>query len=209
MLRASMGITPSGAPKAIKMIPAEEALQKLIDGNRRFVAGKTYCEPWEVQAHRAALVEGQKPFAVILGCSDSRAPTEVIFDQGLGALFVVRIAGNIAAPSQIGSIEYAVDFLGARLVVVMGHTSCGAVAAAIAQMKEGLEIESPNLRSVVDEIRPVVDADSPADAVRANVRHSVKVLKTESTILHTRMKDGQLKIVGAEYCLESGAVSFL
>jgi len=209
MLGANMGTTPSGAPKAIKMIPAAEALQKLIDGNRRFVAGKTHCEPWEVQAHRAALVEGQKPFAVILGCSDSRAPTEVIFDQGLGALFVVRIAGNIAAPSQIGSIEYAVEFLGARLVVVMGHTSCGAVAAAIAQMKEGLEIESPNLRSVVDEIRPVVDANSPANAVRANVRHSVKVLKTESATLLARMDGGQLKIVGAEYCLESGAVTFL
>lgn len=191
------------------MIPAAEALQKLVDGNRRFVAGETHCEPWEVQAHREALVEGQQPFAVILGCSDSRVPTEVIFDQGLGALFVVRIAGNIAAPSQIGSIEYAVDVLGAQLVVVMGHTSCGAVAAAIAQIKEGLEIESPNLRSVVDEIRPVVDADSPADAVRANVRHSVQVLKSNSKALASGLDQGKLQIVGAEYCLESGEVSFL
>ncbi|MDA0667247.1 MAG: carbonic anhydrase [Planctomycetota bacterium] len=191
------------------MIPGTTAIQKLVDGNLRFVAGETHCEPWEVQAHREALVEGQKPFAVILGCSDSRVPTEVIFDQGLGALFVVRIAGNIAAPSQIGSIEYAVEFLGAQLVVVLGHTFCGAVAAAIAQNRGGLEIESPHLRSVVDEIRPVVDADSPADAVRANVRHSVQVLQSQSKVLASQMAQGNLQIVGAEYCLESGAVSFL
>lgn len=190
------------------MIPATEALQKLVDGNLRFVAGERHCEPWEVQAHREALLEGQKPFAAILGCSDSRVPTEVIFDQGLGALFVVRIAGNIAAASQIGSIEYAVEQLGVQLVVVMGHTSCGAVAAAIAHVKAGTEIKSPNLRSVVDEIRHVVADTSPADAVRANVCHSVQVLQSNSEPLAAQMAQGKLQIVGAEYCLESGAVSF-
>jgi len=191
------------------MIPAAEALQKLVDGNRRFVAGETVCEPMEVQAHRAALVEGQKPFAVILSCSDSRTPTELVFDQGLGALFVVRVAGNIVASSQIGSIEYAVEYLGAHLVVVMGHTFCGAVAAAIAQIKEGMEIASPHLRTLVDQIRPVVDADSPASAVRANVRHSVRVLQSDSAVLAVEVAKGKLQIVGAEYCLETGKVSFL
>src|SRR5262249_32721427 len=133
------------------MISAREALDRLRDGNRRFVAGAPSQETL-TRAERSQLADGQEPFAIILGCSDSRVPAEIVFDQGLGDLFVIRVAGNIVAPSQIGSIEFAADRFGTRLVVVMGHSRCSAVTAALDQLVKPAAIQSRNLRSIVDRI---------------------------------------------------------
>lgn len=201
------------------MIPANDALTRLIDGNRRYVTDTRHGSSASFESRRNELVGGQAPFAVILGCSDSRVPAELVFDQGLGDLFVVRVAGNIAAPSQVGSIEYAVQVLGARLVVVLGHSKCGAVEATLADIREPGEF-SPDLRSIIDHIRPnikpVVDADnSNADgntlsqqAVRANVQAGANHLRHESAPLNALIHEDGLMIVGAEYALETGEVAF-
>jgi len=138
------------------VITAIEALERLREGNRRFVSGVRSLEPLMSQARRQEFVEGQQPFAVILGCSDSRVPVEIVFDQGLGDLFVIRVAGNIVAPSQIGSVEFAADRFGTRLVVVLGHTRCGAVLATLEELQPSAEKPSRNLSSIVDRIRPSV-----------------------------------------------------
>jgi carbonic anhydrase len=201
------------------MIPAAEALSRLREGNGRFVASQGMREPL-THSQRAQLANAQQPFAVILGCSDARVPAELVFDQGLGDLFVVRVAGNIVAPSQIGSIEFAAARFGIRLVVVLGHSQCGAILATLEELRQDTLHQSPNLRSIVERVRPSVSAllgtelarDPEAlvrHAVRANVRVSVDHLRHGSAILEEMIQREGLRIVGAEYSLESGAVEFL
>ncbi|NNF68031.1 MAG: carbonic anhydrase [Gammaproteobacteria bacterium] len=201
------------------MISAPEALARLREGNRRFVAGDIAGGPACVQTARKELVDGQAPFAIILGCSDSRVPAEIVFDQGLGDLFVIRVAGNIVAPSQIGSVEFAAEQFGTRLVVVMGHTQCGAISATLEQLMQPGEAQSPNLRAIVDMIRPSVehivkdyrsgDDGALRAAVRANIRSSAEQLRHGSDVLEHLIQNEGLKIVSAEYSLENGVVRFL
>ncbi len=201
------------------MIPASEALQRLKDGNQRFVAelgsgGETGGQ------RRRDLITRQEPFAIILGCSDSRVPAEIVFDQGLGDLFVIRVAGNIVAPSQIGSIEFSAAQHRTRLVVVLGHSQCGAILATIDELGRRSEDQSRNLRSIVDRVRPSVEAlleteiaNNPVElvrrAVRNNIRMSVNQLRHGSEILEQLIEHEGLCIVGAEYSLETGIVEFL
>lgn len=196
------------------MISTVDALERLLEGNHRFVAGTSNIDEALSGARRAELVGGQSPFAVILACSDSRVPVELIFDQGLGDLFVIRVAGNVVAPSQIGSVEFAAAQLGTRLVVVLGHSNCGAVEATLKELAQDQQQRSPNLRAIVDRIRPAVeslmsDDVSLQDAVAANVRQSVSQLQHGSKILEQLIETDELVIVGAEYSIESGEVTFL
>lgn len=200
------------------MLSADEALSRLQQGNATFVA----CDHAVLEIdtrRRGELVEQQDPFAIILGCSDARVPAELIFNQGLGELFVIRVAGNIVAPSQIGSIEYAVEQFGTRLVVVLGHSRCGAVAASLQQLQTPSKQRSPNLHSIVSRISPALEPllaeATPASAdqllavaVRANVRASVQQLRQGSAILEPLLSTASLKIVGAEYDLDTGAIDF-
>ena len=198
-------------------IPAIEALQRLREGNRRFVAGTRILDAASSLSRRAELVEGQEPLAIVLGCSDSRVPAELVFDQGLGDLFVIRVAGNVVAPSQIGSVEFAADRFGTRLVVVLGHSQCGAVLATLEELRRPEDAHSRNLRSIVDRIRPAVEgllateiADDPGAlaraAVRANVRASANQLRHGSELIERLYARDGLLIVGAEYSLETGIV---
>lgn len=198
------------------MLPAEQALERLRSGNERFASGRPDADA--DPARRASLTEGQEPFAVILGCSDSRVPAEIVFDQGLGDLFVIRVAGNVVAPSQIGSIEFAAERFGTRLVVVLGHTSCGAVEATLEQLARPAADQSPNLKAIVDRIAPSVtdliasglEGDALMDAaVKAHVARAVEQLSHGSKILEDLIGRGDLTIVGAEYSLETGRVTFL
>jgi carbonic anhydrase len=191
------------------MLDAADALKALKEGNARFVAGVQRRGTLLSQSRRAELVDGQAPFAVILGCSDSRVPVELIFDQGLGDLFVIRIAGNIVAPSGIGSIEFAAERFGTRLVVVMGHTRCGAVQATLEEMQRPSDMQSRNLQFIVNSIRPnIVGMESVDEAVQANVHASVAALQHGSETLEALVQNDGLLIVGAEYSLESGVVRF-
>jgi carbonic anhydrase len=198
---------------------AQEALARLQAGNQRFVAGVRDVQTLMSQLRRGELVAGQTPFAIVLGCSDSRVPAELVFDQGVGDLFVIRVAGNIVAPSQIGSIEFAAERFGTRLVVVLGHSLCGAVQATLEELERPTEMRSPNLRSIVDRIRPAVETlletnlrhDRTAlvrHAVRANIRASVNQLRHGSQILEQLIQHDGLLVVGAEYSLETGIVDF-
>jgi carbonic anhydrase len=202
------------------MITAQEALERLQAGNRRFAAGAGGHTILNSQYRRDQLVTGQAPFAIILGCSDSRVPAEIIFDQGLGDLFVIRVAGNIVAASQIGSIEFAAERFGTRLVVVLGHSLCGAVQATLEELERPTESRSPHLRSIVDRIRPAVETLLETDlrhtpdalmrhAIRANIRSAVSHLRYGSQILEHLIQAEGLHIVGAEYSLETGLVGFL
>lgn len=202
------------------MITAGSALDRLRAGNQRFVEGNLNSEVLASPARRNMLIGDQKPFAIILGCSDSRVPLEMIFDQGLGDLFVIRVAGNVVAPSQIGSIEYAAEQFGCRLVVVLGHSNCGAVIATLEQLQRSEEARSENLRAIVDRIRPSVegllDSELKRDtaalldaAVNANIRASVEQLRQGSEILKHLVQKRELLIVGAEYSLETGVVEFI
>src|SRR5687768_991800 len=139
------------------MISAYEALERLREGNRRFVSDARRSLPFSSRDRRNELAEGQEPFAIILGCSDSRVPAEIVFDQGLGDLFVIRVAGNIVAPSQIGSVEFAASRFGTRLVLVLGHSRCGVILATLDELQQATENRSRNLRSIVDRIRPSVE----------------------------------------------------
>jgi len=200
------------------MLTAAEALARLREGNRRFAAHQSSSDSPD-HARRAALAAGQEPFAIILGCSDSRVPAELVFDQGFGDLFVIRVAGNIVAPSQVGSVEFAASRFGTRLVVVLGHSGCGAITATLEVITGRAANQSRNLRSIVNRVRPSVetllarryDQDQDAlinDAVQANVRASVNHLRHGSELLEElRMHDG-LMVVGAEYSLETGIVTF-
>jgi carbonic anhydrase len=202
------------------MLTAIEALDQLRAGNARFVSDARASEALTNQFRRTQVATGQEPFAIILGCSDSRVPGEIIFDQGLGDLFVIRVAGNIVAPSQIGSVEFAADRFGTRLVVVLGHSTCGAVSATLEELGRPSDAQSRNLRSIVDRIRPAVEpllaaggAALPAAAlmtlaVRANIRASVNQLRHGSGILEQLIDRDGLVVVGAEYSLETGVVDF-
>ncbi len=201
------------------MITALEALDRLRAGNRRFVSEVQGRGLFTSQARRTELVAGQEPFAIVLGCSDSRVPAEIIFDQGLGDLFVIRVAGNIVAPSQIGSVEFAVDRFGTWLVVVLGHSMCGAVLATLEELERPTGSRSRNLRSIVDRVRPSVEGlletelrNNPDDlvrqAIRANIRTSVSHLRHGSQIIEQLIQGDGLIVVGAEYSLETGVVDF-
>jgi|SRR5210317_153143 len=193
------------------MIPASEAFERLREGNKRFASGNANTRLSNSQARRAELIDAQAPFAVIVACSDSRVPVELLFNQGLGDLFVIRVAGNIVAPSQIGSVEFAASNLGTRLVVVLGHSNCGAVDATLKELSQEQETRSPNLQSIVNRIRPaleVLDNPSLRDAVAANVRNSVEQLRHGSDILEKLIDSGDLTVIGAEYSIESGVVEF-
>jgi carbonic anhydrase len=205
-------------PRSV-MITAREALRRLVDGNRRFVAGVRSHDILTSPERRTELSTGQEPFAIVLGCSDSRVPAEIVFDQGLGDLFVVRVAGNIVAASQVGSVEFAAAQFGTPLVVVLGHTKCGAVAATLDQLQQPAGKQSRSLRSIVDRVRPSVEAllatelrHNPealvANAVRANIRVSVDHLRHGSEIIEGLIQTDGLLVVGAEYSLETGVVDF-
>jgi carbonic anhydrase len=199
---------------------ARAALERLREGNRRFVAGGAGRDLLAVgHSRRIELAAGQEPFAVVLGCSDSRVPAEIVFDQGLGDLFVIRVAGNIVAPSQIGSVEFAVERFGTRLVVVLGHSRCGAILATLDELRRPTENQSRNLRSIVNRVRPAVQpllatelARDPealvSSAVRANVRVAASQLRHGSEILEPLIQSDRLLVVGAEYSLDTGVVEF-
>lgn len=200
------------------MVSAQQALERLRDGNRRFVADQRR-EDMRRETRPSAVAAAQAPFAVIVGCSDSRVPAEIVFDQGLGDLFVVRVAGNIATPSQIGSVEFAATQFGTRLVVVLGHSRCGAIKATLQQLQQPGDVGSDNLRSIVDSITPSVERvlrngqDADADtlvamAVQANIHASVEQLRINSEILAQLERDDGLAITGAEYSLDTGLVEF-
>jgi carbonic anhydrase len=201
------------------MIAAPEALQRLREGNLRFASDVRSRDTPTSRARRLELEAGQQPFAAILGCSDSRVPVEIVFDQGLGDLFVIRVAGNIVAPSQIGSVEFAAEQFCTRLVVVLGHSQCGAIEATLEQLQRSPENQSAHLRSIVDRIRPSVqgllvtelrhDADALArEAVRANIRASASRLRHGSQLIEQLIRKDGLLVVGAEYSLKTGVVDF-
>jgi carbonic anhydrase len=197
---------------------AQEALARLKEGNREFAAGILSHDAL-AESRRPEQAKEKLPFAIILGCSDSRVPAEIVFNQGLGDLFVIRVAGNIVAPSQIGSVEFAAERFGTRLVVVLGHTQCGAIAATLEELQRPSENQSPNLRSIVDRVRPSVEGllktelrnnteELSRRAVRANVKVSVRQLSHGSEILERLIQSEGLLIVGAEYSVDTGHVEF-
>jgi carbonic anhydrase len=201
------------------VISAADALGRLREGNQRFIAGQMTDQALSKKQLRA-LAADQAPFAIVLGCSDSRVPAELVFDQGFGDLFVIRVAGNIVAPSQVGSVEFAASKFGTKLVVVMGHSGCGAITAAVEELLDGASTESRNLRSIVDRVRPSVegviagrrDVDRVTlirDSVIANVRASVDHLRHGSEMLEHLVATQGLVIVGAKYSLDRGVVTFL
>lgn len=201
------------------MITANEALARLKEGNRRFVEKLNDQSATTIATQRPELVETQNPMAIVLGCSDARVPAELVFDQGLGDLFVIRIAGNIVAPSGIGSVEFAALSFGTPLVVVLGHSNCGAVKATLDALMGNSKIPTSNLHSIVKRVRPVAETilaantngdydDLVEQAVRANVRTSVEHLSNGSSTLEKLINEGKLMVVGAEYSLETGEVDF-
>jgi carbonic anhydrase len=198
-------------------LTATAALARLIDGNRRYMQNVRSVD--SMLSHSRRDLQSQRPFAIVLGCSDSRAPAEVVFDQGLGDLFIIRVAGNIVAPSQVGSVEFAAEHFGTRLVVVMGHSSCGAIDAAIEAVQKKAGPASRNMMSIVDRVRPAIEslvttdlANDPArlrkEATRANVRASVSQLRHSSPVIEGLMMTENLLIVGAELDLTTGVVDF-
>jgi carbonic anhydrase len=201
------------------MISAPAALERLREGNQRFVDDMRHGGGKTSHIHSNGLSATQEPFAIILGCSDSRVPAEIVFDQGLGDLFVIRVAGNVVASSQIGSVEFAAARFGTRLVVVVGHSQCGAVLATLEELQQPTAHQSRNLRSIVDRVRPSVEALLATDlrndrealvrqAVRANIRASANQLRNGSEILEGLIQTNGLLVVGAEYSLETGVVDF-
>ena len=201
------------------MITANEALQRLQEGNKRFVSGVRSIDSLVKQMQRQDFVDGQAPFAIILGCSDSRVPAELVFDQGLGDLFVIRVAGNIVAPSQVGSVEFATSQFGTPLVVVLGHSMCGVVMATVEEIKRPSDQTSSNVLSIVSRIRPSVELlletdlhDDPEHllktAIRSNILASTNSLRHGSQMLEQLILEDRLAIVAAEYSLETGVVEF-
>jgi carbonic anhydrase len=195
------------------MTSARDALRRLREGNARFISNGHGTGA----AQRGGLTKSQEPLAIILGCSDARVPAEIVFDQGLGDLFVIRVAGNIVAPSLVGSVEFAAERFGTRLVVVLGHSECGAILATIDELRRPSATQSRNLRAIVDRVRPSVtglfEAGLPHDvlvrqAVRANIRASADHLRHGSEVLEQLIRDDGLLVVGAEYSLDTGAVEF-
>ncbi|AKI99019.1 Carbonic anhydrase [Archangium gephyra] len=208
-------MTIAGIPPA--PLPADQALQRLREGNRRFVQ---HIRIPDAAGERSALAAGQSPFASILSCSDSRVPSELVFDQGLGDLFVIRVAGNVVAPSLIGSVEFAAATFGTRLVVVMGHSRCGAIKATLDSIQHSVDSPSENIRDIVDRCRPAVESVVHAagpnvdgqrlvhEAVRANVRQSCAHLRHGSRLLERLIQEEGLMVVGADYSLDTGEVDF-
>ncbi len=201
------------------MVSAAEALQRLKDGNKRFVANVRGGGGVVSETRRIELDLRQQPFAIILGCSDARVPAEFVFDQGLGDLFVIRVAGNIVAPSQVGSVEFAAARFGTRLVIVLGHSQCGAILATIDALEQPGSTQSRHLKSIVDRVKPSVEGlmhtelrhDREAlvrHAVRMNVGVSVSHLRHGSEVLEKMIANDGLRVVGAEYSLETGIVEF-
>jgi carbonic anhydrase len=201
------------------VISGRDALERLREGNRRFVASMGEPPAALSRESRLALARGQQPFAIVLGCSDSRVPAELVFGQGFGDLFVIRVAGNIVAPSQVGSVEFAAARYDTRLAVVLGHTQCGAILATLEELRQPTPQQSPNLRSIVDRVRPSIEpllatpiGERPdalvAHAVRANIRASTNHLRHGSELLERLVEREGLLIVGAEYCLDTGVVDF-
>ncbi len=201
------------------MIGAREALARLRAGNERFVSEIMASEAITSPTRRRQVAVAQEPFAILLGCSDSRVPAEIIFDQGLGDLFVIRVAGNIVAPSQIDSVEFAAERYGTELVVVLGHSTCGAILATLEELGRPPAEQSRSLRSIVDRVRPSIEpllvtevahdhAALVKHAVRANIRSSVNQLRRGSRALEQRIREDRLLVVGAEYSLDSGVVEF-
>jgi carbonic anhydrase len=202
------------------MVDPAVALRRLQEGNARFVANLRRSEAMTSAVRRAEVADNHRPFAVILGCSDARVPAEIVFDQGLGDLFVIRVAGNVVAPSQVGSVEFAVERFGVQLVVVLGHSRCGAIEATLEALSRPGQAQSPGLRSIVNRVRPSIEGllhtelgrDRPRlvqEAVRANIRASVNQLRHGSEIIERLVLAGRLRVMGAEYALDSGQVSFL
>lgn len=202
------------------MIPAKEALARLKAGNARFTANLSSSDEFVAHTRRPELVMDQEPFAIILGCSDARVPAELIFDVGLGDLFVIRVAGNIVAPSQVGSVEFAAERFHTRLVVVLGHSQCGAIEATLEELRRPTENQSRNLHAIVERVRPSVEgllrtdlARDPAalrrKATRANIAASVGHLSHGSEVLEQLIREHGLMIVGAEYAVETGVVEFI
>jgi carbonic anhydrase len=203
-----------------RRVSAQDALTKLREGNARFAANTRGAGTLITAARRAKLTAAQEPFAIVLGCSDSRVPVELVFNQGPGDLFVIRVAGNIVAPSLVGSVEFAADRFGTRLVVVLGHSSCGAIAATIEELHRPTANPSPNQRDIVDRIRPGVEqivARHEAEgalavehaAMTANVRASVGQLRHGSAVIEGLIARDGLVVTGAWYSLETGRVEFL
>ncbi|MDP6386110.1 MAG: carbonic anhydrase [Planctomycetota bacterium] len=197
------------------MIDASEALQRLREGNERYLAGERGVA---CAQDFASLAEGQAPAAIILGCSDSRVVPEAIFDQPLGELFVVRVAGNVASPEVVASIEFALLHFGSPLLVVMGHTDCGAVSAAIAELSEPTSEPPRNIKGLMDRMIPAIKSVRPSQdedgawmrqAVRANVAASLRGLLQNSAPIKEAVGAQTLTVVGAEYNLSTGAVEFL
>ena len=200
------------------MVNAQEALERLKDGNRRFVAAVSGGDA-PFGTRRIELTQVQNPIAIVLGCSDARVPAEIVFDQGLGDLFVIRVAGNIVAPSQVGSVEFAASRFGTRLVVVLGHSQCGAILATIEELQRPAENQSRNLHAIVERVRPSVEGLLKTDlrhdlnelvrqAVRSNVRVAVDHLRFGSPVLEQLIRTEGLVVAGAEYSLETGKVEF-
>src|SRR6266436_3254339 len=187
-----------------------EAISKLKEGNGRYTSGNLQ-HPGQTTERRAELIKSQHPFAVIVSCSDSRVPPEIVFDQGLGDLFIFRVAGNVIDDHGLGSIEYAVDHLNVRLIVVLGHQSCGAVQAA----KETIAAKGKapgHIESLVTAIKPAVEATAKGDleaTIKANVKDVVQALRSSTPILKAKVDSGDLRVVGAYYNLDTGAVTFL
>lgn len=201
------------------MISAVEAFKLLREGNLRFASHVSGDDVFLSQTRRTELTKIQEPLAIILGCSDARVPAELVFDQGLGDLFVIRVAGNIVAPSQVGSVEFAASRFGTRLVIVLGHSECGAVLATLEELRRPTENQSRNLASIVDRVRPsiesLLESDRPGNsaalvrkAVRANIRASADHLRHGSRVLEQLIQEEGLVVVGAEYSLETGIVDF-
>jgi carbonic anhydrase len=201
------------------MVPARDALDRLREGNLRFISSLAGSDDQLLHPRRAELPVAQEPFAIVLGCSDARVPAEIVFDQGLGDLFVIRVAGNIVAPSQVGSVEFAAERFGTRLVVVLGHSGCGAILATLEELRRPGETRSRNLRTIVDRVRPSVQSLLATDlandhdalvtaSVRANIRTSVDHLRHGSEVLEQLINDNGLMVVGAEYSLATGVVEF-
>ena len=202
------------------MTTAEATLAQLRAGNQRFIARVSDNESPAEAGSPYQLMQKHAPSAIIVGCADARVPVEIIFDQNIGSLFVVRVAGNVVTPTQLGSVEFAAEQFGVSLVVVLGHSRCGAVDATLQTLRQGSEPASPNLREIVDCIRPgleplldasqqVTDETLLEQAVRANIKSSVARMRHDSAVLQALESQGKLTIVGAEYCLDSGQVEFL
>ncbi len=206
--RSAITATPEHAEKSAK-VAIEDALARLKAGNQHFIAGKLQ-HPHQDSKRRAELATGQRPFAIVLGCADSRTSPEVLFDQGLGDLFVLRVAGNILDDHVLGSIEYAVDHLGAQLIIVLGHQRCGAVQAARETLDSKAEAPA-HINSLVTAIQPAVEATRGADVeatVKANVENVVQSLRSSEPVLKKEVEAGAITVVGAYYNLDTGAVAF-